>query len=424
MKQKNIPHKERVQYNNTNGKRPIERQTGMTVSKQPVSALQDQDLTQPSLADFSEMVARFYDGPLAQEPSWKGSLEAVRTFFRANYAVSITRIPTSPGRSRTTSHITYSGVQNVPDVNEFYNENFYAIDLFVNLPQDKAFTAQDFVSEEEWEQNAFYQQFLAPMDVFHVLGVDMCTADGGGCQIRICRPKSAANFSQLDKEYLELLVVHMKRCVELHAKQYETQSTNQLFASVIDRLMFGSVILDQYGFVLRQNKIAEDTIARKDGLSITSGKVHALMERDNKELQTLITNALAVHSGDQPNIVQALSISRPKGDCPLGILVRNVTAESWVEGDRKAAVAILFRDPLCAVETSHDAVRRLFGFTPAEAGLAMILADGKTLDDAAAELGVSMNTVRTHLKSMFLKTSTTRQTDLVRMILGSVATIC
>jgi len=396
----------------------------MTVSNQSDTTEQAEELTQPTLADFSEMVARFYDGPLAQEPSWKGSLDAVRSFFAANYAVSISRIPTSPGRSRTTSHITYSGVQTVPDVNEFYNDNYYAMDLFVNLPQDKAYTVEDFVSEDEWEKNAFYQQFLAPMDVFHVLGVDMCTADGGGCQIRICRPQNAPSFSPLDKEYLELLVVHMKRCVELHAKQYETQSTNQLFASVIDRLMFGSIMLDQYGFVLHQNKIAEDTTARKDGLSVTSGKVHALMENDNKELQNLITNALAVHSQDLPNIVKALSISRPQGDCPLGILVRNVTAESWVEGDRKAAVAILFRDPLCAVETSHDAVRRLFGFTPAEAGLAMILADGKTLDEAAAELGVSMNTVRTHLKSMFLKTSTTRQTDLVRMILGSVATIC
>ena len=400
----------------------------MTVSQQPAPLEQDQDLTPPSLADFSEMIARFYDGPLQQEPSWKGSLEAVRTFFSANFAVSISRTAPSSGRNHSGyggySHITYSGVQNVPDVNEFYNDNFYAIDLFVNLPQDKAFTVQDFVGEDEWQENAFYLQFLAPMDVFHVLGIDMCTSDGGGCQIRICRPKSAPGFSDLDKEYLELLVVHMKRCVELHAKQYETQSTNQLFASVIDRLMFGSIILDQYGFVLNQNKIAEDITARKDGLSITSGKVHAMMENDNKGLQTLVSNALDASLHDRPNIVEAISISRPQGDCPLGVLVRNVTTDSWVEGDRKAAVAILFRDPLCAVETSHEAVRRLFGFTPAEAGLAMILADGQTLDAASTELGVSMNTVRTHLKSMFLKTGTTRQTDLVRMILGSVATIC
>lgn len=400
----------------------------MVVTKQPSPKKRDQNITSPSLADFSEMIARFYDGPLQQEPSWKGSLEAVRVFFSANYAVSIFR-PTAPNKHPQStqgnySHITYSGVQTVPDVHEFYNDNFYAIDLFVNLPLDKAFTVQDFVDESDWVQNAFYQQFLAPMDVFHVLGVDICTSEGGGCQIRICRPKSAPNFSQTDKDFLELLVIHMKRCVELHAKQYETQSTNQLFASVIDRLMFGSIILDQHGFVLHQNKIAEETIARKDGLSITRGKVHALVEHDNKELQKLLNDALGVKDREQPNIVEAISISRPQEDCPLGVLIRTMTADSWVKGDRKASVAILFRDPLCSLETSHSAMRRLFGFTPAEAGLAMFLTGGQTLEEAAAELNVSMNTVRTHLKSMFLKTGTTRQTDLVRMILGSVATIC
>lgn len=149
-----------------------------------------------------------------------------------------------------------------------------------------------------------------------------------------------------------------------------------------------------------------------------------MMESDNKALQEMISVALEAGHQDMPNIVEALSITRPKGDYPLGVLVRNVSADTFVEGDRRSTIAVLFRDPLSQVETSSEAVRRLFGFTPAEAGLAMILIEGNTLDDAATELGVSMNTVRTHLKSMFLKTGTSRQTDLVRMLLGSVATIC
>lgn len=239
----------------------------MTVPKQDRNSNSEEKVLPESLGAFSDLVAQFYDAPLRQDPSWEGSLEAVRTFFGANYTVSIFRPPSPNGRNMNTynsySHITYSGVQNFPDIDKFYNENFYAIDLFVNLPLNKAYTVQDFLDENEWQDNAFYKQFLAPMDVFHVLGIDICTAKNGGCQIRICRPKDAPAFTKADKEYLELMVVHMQRCVELHARRYEAQATTKLFSSVFDRLMFGSVILDQYGFVLNTNNIAEEIIRTK-----------------------------------------------------------------------------------------------------------------------------------------------------------------
>jgi DNA-binding CsgD family transcriptional regulator len=53
----------------------------------------------------------------------------------------------------------------------------------------------------------------------------------------------------------------------------------------------------------------------------------------------------------------------------------------------------------------------------------MLLANGLTLDQASAELGVSRNTARTHLRSLFSKTGVSRQTMLVRLILKSVANL-
>ncbi len=382
---------------------------------------------QTASLQFNEMVADFYDGPLNQEASWERSLDAVRRFFRANFAVLIVRSPQTGGGQASPFGagftLTYSGVRQVPNVSETYS-NLYAVDLFVNLPADRAVTVRDFVSEEDWLDHAFYQQFLAPMNVFHVLGIDTCTASGGGCQLRICRERGAAAFSERDKRFLELFAVHMKRCLALHARQHEARSANQLIANAFERLLYGWVLLDQDGLVLRMNSVAEDTFARRDGLALTGQRVHALQDSENKTLKDIVARVLAKERSQAPNLVEAISISRPHNDCPLGVLVRRVAAESWVDGDRRACAVLLFRDPSRTAETSQEAIRRLFGFTPAEAGLAMILAEGRTLDEAAGALNVSMNTVRTHLKSMFLKTGTARQTDLVRMLLGSVATIC
>ncbi|VVO24848.1 helix-turn-helix transcriptional regulator [Pseudomonas fluorescens] len=57
----------------------------------------------------------------------------------------------------------------------------------------------------------------------------------------------------------------------------------------------------------------------------------------------------------------------------------------------------------------------LFQLSPAEHRLAERLAQGLTLEDCAARLNVSINTVRTQLRALFRKTGTTRQAQLINL---------
>ncbi|MCY1519378.1 hypothetical protein D9M68_541280 [compost metagenome] len=53
----------------------------------------------------------------------------------------------------------------------------------------------------------------------------------------------------------------------------------------------------------------------------------------------------------------------------------------------------------------------------------MLMMDGLTLDESAERLGVSRNTVRAHLRGVFAKTGATRQAQLVKTLLNSVASL-
>lgn len=57
-----------------------------------------------------------------------------------------------------------------------------------------------------------------------------------------------------------------------------------------------------------------------------------------------------------------------------------------------------------------------FGLTPAEVRLARKLRDGRSLQDAADELSVSVNTVRNQLRAIFDKMGLKRQSDLIRAL--------
>jgi DNA-binding CsgD family transcriptional regulator len=69
---------------------------------------------------------------------------------------------------------------------------------------------------------------------------------------------------------------------------------------------------------------------------------------------------------------------------------------------------------------SIDLLRCRFGLTPAEARLALQLVAGETLRSAAAKMGISYETVRTHLKTIFNKTGTCRQAELVVVIVTAL----
>jgi DNA-binding CsgD family transcriptional regulator len=65
---------------------------------------------------------------------------------------------------------------------------------------------------------------------------------------------------------------------------------------------------------------------------------------------------------------------------------------------------------------AEAALRACFGLTTAEARLAQSLACGETLQNAAELLSISRDTVRSHLKSVFAKTQTHRQSELASVL--------
>lgn len=83
------------------------------------------------------------------------------------------------------------------------------------------------------------------------------------------------------------------------------------------------------------------------------------------------------------------------------------------EGDPRPDCALIAAPP-GAGDEALEIFRSAFGLTPAEARLAARLRFGLSLKEASEELGISVNTARNQLKSVFDKLGVNRQADLVR----------
>jgi DNA-binding CsgD family transcriptional regulator len=80
-------------------------------------------------------------------------------------------------------------------------------------------------------------------------------------------------------------------------------------------------------------------------------------------------------------------------------------------------VMLYLYHPNSAQEIDADLLGAAFGLTHAECRVAALLADGTPLKTIADTLGVQYDTVRKQLLSIYQKTATNRQPDLVRLLL-------
>ena len=92
-----------------------------------------------------------------------------------------------------------------------------------------------------------------------------------------------------------------------------------------------------------------------------------------------------------------------------------------LEGKQRPSVAVFVRNAEGKVDPPVRLAQQLFQLTPAETALAIQMANGLSLEEAAELLGIRRNTARAHLRSIFSKTGVRRQTELVRLFLNSVA---
>lgn len=364
---------------------------------------------------FEALLDAVYAGPLEPVP-WRGLLARLREAFDALAATLILRPPTpeDPGLLLTEGGVARWTAS--------YQDRYFVLDPFVDLPQGRVVALSELVPEAELVASEFYRRFMEPAGVFHVLGFDVREPDGLEARLRVSRSRAAPPFGRRERARLARLVPHLRRAVQIHARLTRTESERDLFAGAIDRLSMGTILLDEHGRVLRTNRVADGLLDRGLGLSVAGGRLCAARPEATRELHRMVERALADRSAERPSLVQGLRLARPDGGS-LNLLARPIPLSQWSEGRGAPALAIFVGDPDERPAVSLEVVRQLFEFTRAEALLATALSRGQSLDEAASELGITRNTARAHLRAIFSKTGVSRQAELVRLVLRSVASL-
>lgn len=308
-----------------------------------------------------------------------------------------------------------------PDSGRLYQEHYGSIDVWAmrgrSKPAGYVCTSESLCPPKELASTEIYNDFLVRYGIVHGMFGLVENHAPRWASVSLYRGVPAGEFRVSDLEILNLLIPHIQRAFKLHFQFSELKAHSEGIEAALNMLAAGVIFLGAGGEVLLMNKSGEDVLNCGDGLLLKKGKVSTTVQGESARLQAMIAGAAQTATGGGLSAGGTILISREKRR-PLSVTVAPLR-ESSLTFSQRPATALFISDPDRNLELPADLLKRCYGLTPAEARLAMVLLQGHPLKEAADRCGVSHNTAKSQLKSIFLKTQVQRQGELIRLLLNT-----
>jgi len=284
----------------------------------------------------------------------------------------------------------------------------------------------EMLSHVSLAESGLYLDWMKPQGLAPIWPAGHTLTDPSGAPVgglTIFRREGAPPFSEAELREADVFVPHFRRALATHIEVRAALRVREAMSEAINLLPTGLILLDERRQVVLQNRGADRIARLDDGFRIDATGPSAENARENAMLQNLIANALETGATGQTAATGFLAISRPSGKQAFAVMVAPLLAAPGRTVVRDAAVAIFVADPEAGRIRDPEVLGAMYSLTHSEAELVRLLAQGMSLEEVAEARGVSVNTARSHLKHVFSKTGTSRQGELVRLVLSGVGSM-
>jgi DNA-binding CsgD family transcriptional regulator len=372
--------------------------------------------THPNTSDFGPLLECLYD-VVARPDGWTSFLAALASSYPGGVAAlyvhdgAINYCHADAAGMVATDYLT--------NYNEYYAKINPWLTNIAKRPVGIVVPAEFMLPRADLVRTEFYNDWLRPQGLLS--GVS-ATIQQDGSRVMAASVLFPGTTRERDSEAinrLQLLAPHLLRVAQLKRQLSTLEARTAVTETVLDRLSAAVVIVDCGGQVTFLNKAAARIIAAKDGITLIRNSLQTAVLNEGQAFQTLIMSALKSRwtPGVPPGGV--MRVSRPSGRLPYEVLISPISGGTLDLGPSGAAVGVFLHDPEARADAPLQWLRRLYSLTEAEALVMHALMGGETLAEIAVKFGKRVETVRTQLKSIFRKTGTESQSELVRRGLGS-----
>ncbi|MGD0942372.1 MAG: hypothetical protein ABR905_21980 [Terracidiphilus sp.] len=363
---------------------------------------------------LSELLAVLYSAPLQQQ-QWQSFLALLCRYTDARFAVLICA-DTRLGLSIRSKAGSPEADRSIIVYNQQYGRNDPFRAEIIRTPRTGVVQADELLPNEGLLRTDMYRDVLVPLGarygtiLFLTVGLRRMEA------ISLWRNFDDGPMDEDGNRLLNLVFPHIQKALEIRQVLGVAQQRIAGAEAMVDASATPTFLLNRQRRVLHCNAAADSLLHQADGLTLQDDYLAATEPESREPLRNLLMNArLPVPGASGNSSPGVLALSRSSTRRPLQLLVSPLAPIQRTKS--RADLVLLVTDPDKPVNFPDDALRALFGFTPAQVDVAIGLLMGYSLEEIASLRKVSVGTVRNQLKAMLSKTGTSRQSDLIRLLM-------
>ena len=287
-------------------------------------------------------------------------------------------------------------------------------DYMHTVPEGRYVQSEDIVPLHELKRTPFFHEVLRPQNMAHNFMVPLANRPDFQVAFNICRSESQGRLDADSVRLFARLHSHLKRSLLFGFRLDGYRALQHAEFEVLDKLSAGIVLLDHSAKIIFANAAASAQSRDNGPFRFRRSVLTAASSRHAQQLETLIQDAL--HGVP----VNSMSVPHPDDGRLLAVLVASLRSRDLDRFSdlhfKNAAAFVFIIDPANRTGIPLAWIMDAYGLTQAEARVAVAASAGTTVFETSMQLGLSPNTVKTHLRRVFGKTGVSRQAELARLI--------
>ncbi|CEI50723.1 helix-turn-helix transcriptional regulator [Acinetobacter bereziniae] len=278
------------------------------------------------------------------------------------------------------------------------------------------------ISGDFVENSNLYQNILLPYNMRYTAAHEIILDEKLCMLIAVQTSEQRQPLTQDELGFLDKLLIHLKRVVEIQRSIYEFSNKAIMGYTLIDKLAQPIVILNLSGQVVHQNKAAKCILETNNIIQIEKNYLKLpmpymqVLKRNLKEIEIAFKKQNDLNQSFFED--GCIKIVDQMGEVFYIFATLLITDQELKAFGIRPSIMLTLYSPTYAPNIDAHLLSAAFNLTPAESKVALSLLDGFLLKEIAQKNHVNIDTVRKQLQSIFKKTDTNRQSELMKLLLN------
>lgn len=306
------------------------------------------------------------------------------------------------------------------DLEQLYFGTYHAADERLprlrQSPDSRIVHVESLFSSCEKKTSPMYNEALALAEMRDSLNVRLDGPRDSRIVLVAADPVDGDGWSSERTRALKWLLPHLRHYVHVRQALLDSGAFGSSVATLIETSRDGVIQLDRRGSVVAASDAALGVLRREDALRDRNGFLQAIFPEDNEVLQELLARALPPFGGRAQG--GSVTLRREPLSSRLVLHVQPVGGGRHGARVSRVAAIVLVVDPMRRSRIDPALVAETFGLTAAQSQVAVLLAQGHSVQEIARTTGRTAGTIRWHTKRIFREHGIAGQAELIRLVLS------